>query len=247
MRLKFGTTWLGDPGGARFVWGRQLLRSAGGVGYGFLYSVQCQEVTLRVADQYDCTVKMAAVEVALAQVADLTFYHDNGLASQNSGQTESTFSGVRCVSGPTWLPTPGGWATHKSFAAAFEWETSLPGSAGLLLDFKEQLTLSGGNPVRAVLRPIDGSPVVLQTTVPKTEYRAVQDGSAVGYSARPAPLTVSPPLYYSGGVPLLPVADSTTQFSGQRSGQGLKGFGVSWHREYVSATPLLGVPQEWLG
>ncbi len=249
MRLKFGSTWLGDANATRYTWSRQLLRSAGGVGYGMLWTCQVEESLFRVADQYDATVKMAIIEDALAtQNQTLVFFHDDGSSTQNQGNSPSSVSGVRCTSGPTWLPTLGGWVTHKSFACAFEWETALPGSAGILLDFKETLTLSGGTPLVAILQPIDGTPAVIQEVASVTPYRASQSGSAVGYASRPNPLVASPPIFFtSPGVPLRPVLDSTSQFSAQRVGQGSKGFGVAWQREFVAVYPLGGVPQEWVG
>jgi hypothetical protein len=242
VQLFFGSVALSDVNGAKFTWGRQLVRNAAGIGVGLLWRVQVERAVTRVNGQIDADARITAAQAALAlQDQDLIFYRDDAAASAKSVLSAGSLSGVRCVEGPVWSSRPGAQhVTWLEFAATFEWETRFASAVGLLTDFHESLTIEGGTPKLVVLEPINAPPV-LQETVPVQGYRAVQEGEAVGVAARPTPAVVSPYLW-----PANLTRDVTVQISASRVGQNYKDFGVRWVREYVSATPLVGVPNEWI-
>ena len=242
MRVLYGGVQIGEVNSARFTWGRSLLRNRAGIGYGFRYQVNFGDVIIRTTSQLNCALKMAAGGAALAQQeGDLIVQNDDGSASDNSVLSGATLSGVRCT-GLTWLDKPGAqFLTFRQFACSFEWETAFPGTAFLLIDFQESLTVTGGTPLIVVFEPINAPPVA-QITVPVQGYRAAQSGSAVGYRARPIAALIAPPLF-----PAALTKQSITQKSPDRVGVNYQNYGVQWQYEFASATPLLGNPNAWTG
>lgn len=239
MRLMYGGLQIADENWARFVWGYDLLKNRAGIGYGVLGRVSCSELGIAVAGQADAAAKMAAIDTALAQQPrDLLFLNDNGSPSANSVTTGSTLSGVRCT-GWQWSDKPGAqFQTWRQYSAEFEWETCFAGAAALLIDFAETVVTSGGTPVLAELVPIN-APAVVQLAAPQTAYRAVQQGRAVGYLARPP---APPPIW-----PAALHAQQVGTASGERVGVNYKDFVRTWRYDFVSETPLVGLPNEWVG
>lgn len=241
MLLTYNGLALGDVGASRFQWGRKLVRNRAGIGQGFLYRVHCSQVSFACAGQTDCAIRMANVEAALAaEGGDLLFLNDDGSRSQNSVLSAATLSGVRCVEGPTWGDRPGAqFSTWREYACVFEWETSFGDFAPLLTDFSETLTVRGGQPRLVVLETLN-TPPVLQTTVPLTGYRAVQEGFAVGYQGYPDPSQIAPPVW-----PLAQTDQQVTTASPERVGPAFRNYTVRWQYTFASADPLFGLPNAW--
>ena len=242
MRVLYGGVQIGEVNGARFTWGRTLTRNRAGVGLGFAYQANFSDVVVRSRSQAECAARMAAGGAALAaQENDLVVQLDDGSASDNAVLSSATLSGVRCT-GLTWLDKPGAqFLTYRQFACSFEWETAFAGTAFLLVDFEETLTVTGGTPLIVVLEPINAPPIA-QVTVPVQGYRATQSGSAVGYRTRPIADVVAPPLF-----PSALTRRTVTQKSPDRVGVNYRNWGVQWAYEYASATELVGTPAKWEG
>ncbi len=243
VRLFYGATQVADTNAAKFSWSRQLLRNRAGIGVGLHWRCGLEQAILVCNGQTDARTKQLAIEEALSiEGQDLIFANDDGTPSGKSVLSALTLSGVRCTEGPIWSSRPG--AQHQTwieYAATWEWETRFESALTLLMEFHETLMIEGGTPRLVVLEPLNTRPV-LQITVPQTGYRAVQIGSAIGVADRPNPYLLSP-LIWPGNCD----RDVTVQISGERVGPSYKDFGVQWHREYKSDTPLVGAPAEWRG
>ena len=242
MRVTYGGIQLGETNAARFTWARTLLRNKAGIGYGFEYAINFSEILIRSTSQSDCRFKMSLAGAALAaQEGDLIVWNDDNTPSDNAALSGSTLSGIRCTGGPIWLDKPGAqFLTHRLFACSFSWETAFAGTSFFLMEFKEQLTITGGTPLIVVLEPVNALPIA-QITVPYQGWHAVQSGMAVGYRARPIASQIAPPVF-----PLALTKATVTQMSGERVGVNAKNFGVQWSYEFASATPLGGSPNEWV-
>ena len=239
MRAYYGGLPLGAVNSTRFTWGRTLTLNRAGVGIGFQWNCNFGEVLFRCSSQAECAYLSGLVSSNTAsQEMDLIVYNDDGSRTDHAAVSDATFSGVRCTS-LTWLDKPGAqFLTHRLFSVSFEWETLL-GSEFALMTFSEKLTLSGGPPTIVVHEPINGRPYA-QVTVPETGYRATQSGSAVGAYARPD-IDVIAPLAF----PVALTRRNVTYDSAERVGVKYRNYAVQWSFEFASATPLVGLPNEW--
>lgn len=235
-RLVYAGFQLADIGGANLTWGRELQADAAGRPVGYSVRVDVNNASVQCLGAADAAAKMATIQQVLdIYGGDLSF--DAGRAVLSS----RTLGGVRCVYGPVWLPERGGsGVTFISFSCGFQWEY-LRTDAENLVDFSEQITVTGGEPVR-VLRDIINQPKpIVQQTVPLRGWRCTQTGRAVGLRKVP-----TPPL------PTYPAALTNKSFarsSSRRAGPfpySYRDFPVEWTYEFVSAIPLLAIPNEWV-
>ena len=242
MRLQYSGVNIGDVGWAQIAVSRELLRNKAQIGYGFKHTWNCSRVGLAVSGQADATIKGAAIETALAvQNADLVLLNDNGLPSFKYVQTADTLSGVRCTN-LEWSDRPGAQhATYLEFSCRFEWETRFPSSAGLLMDFTETITVSGGTAIYVKFDTLNAGPII-QQTVPTTGYMVVQEGSASGVSDWPVSDIVAPPLTSLG----YQFDRTVGRTSPERIGNGYSDFRVRWRYQFVSATLPVGNPHIWV-
>lgn len=241
MKLKYGSTELGDASWASIRWGRDLLRNAAGIGYGFLFTAECPEIGFKVAGQADADTKGAAIEAALAVGGgNLVLEKDNATASFKAVTSTNTFSGVRCVRGPVWSEESGAQhLTYLKYAAAFEWEISFGEGAPLLLSWNEAVSSSGGTPLTVVQEYLNAEPEA-QQTIFRQKWVVTQQGSAVGYLAYPTP----PAPGFAN-----PNRQSVSKAAAQRVGaSGYKGFRVDWSYMWeFAADPGSLTPNQWTG
>lgn len=241
MRLYYNGVTLGAVNAAELVWGRQLRRNKAGIGVGFDWRADVPSVRFAVAGQADADVAIAAIEAALATAnANLILANDDGSDSAKNVYDAPSFSGVRCVSGPTWSARPGAQhVTFLEYACSFEWHSRLAGlSSTMYLDFSETVSIDGGEPFAVVLEPINVASPELQITVPQQGWRSVQEGYAVGVSQYPTP----PDPIAGLGTRIVNRVSKTTP---QRIGRGKEGYAIRWTYQFVKATAATGNPTEW--
>ena len=186
------------------------------------------------------TLAENALRTALAvPFKDLVLYHDDGSQSSLLLLNAGSLTGVRVVQGPDFATTQGPeFATIRTFSFACEAEYPLSGTATLLLDFHETLSFSGGGPIYAMRRAINGPPQ-RQLVYPQSEYRCTQQGRATGYRAYPVP---QGPMFPAA----LKEAGSFTRQSPRRMGpHSWQEYPVEWRYEFESVGPLVGVPAVW--
>lgn len=174
---------------------------------------------------------------------DLILYMPDGVTPSSSALISSkTLGGTRVTQQPSFVPQGGAERicfTHFSLKV----EAELPVVSNLILtEYHESLKLTGGVPAIGWLEPAVGPPVQ-QIWKQFTTFKAIQDGSAVGYQTQPL-------LGVAVGVPLFPIATkpqmtSLDAESPERIGGAYKNFKVTWHYEFESDTPLVGQPTPW--
>jgi len=158
----------------------------------------------------------------------VTGYFLNSLLATVSG-------GVRVVSGPNFPYEPGTYTTYVPYEIVLEAE--FPGIIGDdVMHFRETVELIGTGAEKWVLIPTLYGPPRRQIVNRQTPYRAVQSGSAVGFSSYPKPPG-----------PLWPTAEHSDMRPEAKEGPvivngRLKEFGITWQYIFESATPLVGEP-----
>jgi hypothetical protein len=149
----------------------------------------------------------------------------------NAGST----TGVRCVDGPNWpLGENEEFATRRTFTLRFEAEYPYyPAGRVVVTDWKQTISVWGGEPV-VVFLPSVGGPPQAQQTAPTSTFKAIQAGSAVsegGYAVFPSPLLRAERFNAKRDV-----------HSPMRKGQGLSEYMISWSYEYESVSRLSALP-----
>lgn len=113
------------------------------------------------------------------------------------GTTTVTHVGVNgtCVMGPrcSSLSFPDGAGPeladggYRTYRASMEWESEVGSySRGDLVDFKESITFTQGDPIKQVVNTMNGTALVF-TTCGTPAYEATQSGEATGRTAYPTP------------------------------------------------------------
>lgn len=186
------------------------------------------------------TTAMNALKAALATpYQDLTLLTDAGASSSDLLLNAGSLTGVLVTEGPTFGDSRGAeYATVRSFQFTAQAEYPVTGSQRLLVSFTESLSFSGGGPLYAVRRAINGPPQ-RQLIYPQTEYRCVQQGMAVGYRAYPVPPAPKFPQ-------ALRESPDVRQRSPRRMGNGYAEYPVEWTYVFESAGPLSAAPTLWI-
>lgn len=238
MQTKYGT-YSFDANSTLLSASARTMFNRGGQPYSLLRSFTVSGY-LSASGQAAITQAENALKTALAvPFRDLVLCHDDGSVSSEALLNAGSITGVKVTQGPTFSTTMGPeFATLRSFSFTAEAEYPLAGTANLLLDFQETLSFSGGGPLYAMRRAINGPPQ-RQLVYPATEYRCTQQGMAVGYAAYPA---VPGPKFPAA----LREAPMVARKAPQRMGNGYQGHEVSWRYEHESAGPLVGVPSLWI-
>lgn len=242
MRLYYDGQPLGGVNSANLEWGRTLLRSKTGFGYGYLHRASCSSVRCAVAGPEEADLTIASIEALLkGRERNLILKHDDGTNSAKSIIDTDSYSGVVCVEGPRWLATPGAQhVTFLDYAVAFEWKTYLGGVDDLITDFKETVTIQGGQPLWVVQEPINvGSSLRLQNTLPKQKYTAVQEGYKTklkgGYPDPPDPIE---------GLGKL-VDKIIVRVGADREGRSLENYTIRFRYTFVNNVEPVGLPNQW--
>ena len=169
---------------------------------------------------------------------DLILYEDSGGASALHLTNADSISGVVVTRGPDWPSSRGAeYVNYRSFAFSASAEYQLQGTARLLMEFSETISLGGGKPLFVCLPALNG-PSQRQQTYKLMPWTATQSGTAVGYKGYPLAL---PPRFPGS----LKQAGRISRASPRRRGRGYEGYRVSWEYEFESPTPLFGLPALW--
>lgn len=169
---------------------------------------------------------------------DLIYYDNNNAPTAYVLRNFGSLTGVQLVEPVDFNGTYGAIdVTMKQFAMSFEATYPAAGSAGLLLDFRETLTFSGGGPTRVCKRAVNTTPQ-LQMPYQYTEFYVVQSGSAVGFRDTPAiPFPIWPAFLMETG--------NTSQTSPHPEGLQYTNWPVTWSYRFCSPSPLIGIPNRW--
>jgi hypothetical protein len=187
--------------------------------------------------QPNVSALMRSLEAALAvPYQDLILYQDDGAESATVLKNAGSLTGVICTQGPGYPSSAANeYVNQRAFTATFEAEYPLPGSGNFLTAYTETIRWWGGGPVRTVEPAVSGPPyeAILWAA---TAYEATQSGQATAYQGF-WPVAVAPiwPLKLRQA----PVIQRT---SPRRKGRGLQDYSISWEYQFVSATPLIGLP-----
>lgn len=239
MRLRYGNYWHAH-GEVEVSISRQTVFSNLGVPYE-------EEHTWTVRGQLlgDTTAEVVAairrLGVAYARpFLPAALVDANGLvchALPNAGST----SGVRVIQPPS-FPEGGGaeLSTFRNYTLVLS--ATYPVSARpVYRSFRETLRTWGGLPDRRMTTTVNTAPVEY-VSARRTPYRAVQSGSAVGFSGPPP---IPGPIF---GFALLDGPDHPRQSEGPTVQDGrLTDWAESWSYSFVSATPLVGRPTVVVG
>jgi hypothetical protein len=153
----------------------------------------------------------------------------------------NALTGVRVVQ-PVAYPLGDGaqFSTFRDYTVVLSADYLLDsGLRSRLRAFTEAVTLFGGGPVRDVVECVN-APAQEQVVSAFSAYRATQSGRAVGifdYPAAPAPLWPAK----------LARAGTFTRETPRRINGRDVDFPLSYQFEFVSGTPLLGVPNRFPG
>jgi hypothetical protein len=110
-------------------------------------------------------------------------------------------------------------------------------------DWTETLEFTGGGSMIEYLEPVEGLPDP-QRTKQATTYMATQDGSAIGIFYYPSP---PPPIWPDLEIqPQRRIRLTTPKRVGTTRAL-FRGYAVSWHYEFKSATPISALPNTWPG
>lgn len=191
--------------------------------------------------QADTPAALAAALVAL-ELAYSVWYGDLGLFDGNTMVmgllNGGSLTGVKIVQPPSY-PSGEGAQLTTFLDYVIVATADYPAGAGqnLLKSFTETLAFSGGGPRLAAVECVNVPPQE-QVLALYTAYRATQTGQAVGMYGYPP---VPPPLFPGKQE----VAGQPT-FSSPRLRNGVYvDWPVSWSYSFVSATPLVGLPNRW--
>lgn len=192
------------------------------------------EGILQAANPAALTLKMNALENA---------YNDSGknlIFSIDGARTQHVLLGSTGLGGPmvvrlTWTNQfDSEYTTYRSYEISIE--CRIPRVEDELMEFRESLVSSGGLPEFRIHTLRNGPPIV-QMVSPRTPYRAVQSGTAVGYSRYPA---ASPSLFGNSSPPLVDREigkDTPEVFRGKRTNYPIK-----WSYQFLSTGPLFSTP-----
>ena len=193
---------------------------------------------IQAASQAALTTALASLEAAYAKDGgDLTFFLDDGTTpTQHAIVSGQSLGGTRVLS----LVYPQGrgaeYATFRTYEIQIEAEFLIAQSNGLV-SWQEAITFTGtGGSDWAVTEVLNGPPVIEQVGT-HTLCTASQDGSAVGELQYPIPPGPFAPANELGkNRRFTPTAPKL--YNGK-----LVEWGMAWHYDFISTSPLFGLPQ----
>lgn len=151
----------------------------------------------------------------------------------------NVLGGIRVTQKPS-IPATSGGAHLKYLPFQVELEAMVPyvSSAFALLSFQETLSFSGGGPVTSMIEALYGPPQKQQTRE-QSVYRCTQSGNAVAMFGLPY---IPDPIF---GIANLVRGGDSSRGGGDPWTATSYGRSASWSYQYESATPLVGLPNEW--
>lgn len=218
----------------------ETLRNRGGQPYAYKAALDVCGY-LQDTGQSALTNDMGQLWAALSvPYQDLVLSQDSGAPSATRLANGGSTSGVVITRGPGYPRNNGGeYSTMRYFEFTAEAEYPLPNTAQRLLWFTEKLKFRGGGPKRVMLEAAVG-PAQPQITRQQTIYEAWQTGESIGYLQRPiAPQPIWP-------FALIEINPEAEVDSPELKGKAYEGFKISWAYHFMSAKPLIGIPNIWL-
>jgi hypothetical protein len=243
MQLKLGTYEF-ESNGVLIGQRQEILWTNGGEPYARVHTITV-EGFLSGSGSSDLSGEQSDLEDALiaarnnGKQVDLIFYQDGGTSSATALTKQTSITGVKILNFE--FPSTRGpdYATERAFKFTAEAEYGLAGSANLLIDFQETVTITPPGPV-FIMRPSVNTISQKQLLHPQFHCTATQQGSATGYRHRP----LTPP-------PLWPFAlmkpGTFTENSPMRRRHGNhQDWSITWAYEFAHTGPLVGVPHLFL-
>lgn len=168
---------------------------------------------------------------------DLKFLDNFGNETIHGISSSNTLNGVQVSRGVQYpISPPEGSKTElfnkKTFEILFSWEEEAPQSE--IVAWDQNIKVSGGGPDFTIKQSFTGAPQI-QTVSSFTDYVAVQQGRAIGWSAYPS----FPPLHYSSGtlVGRLSYQQAYTPMRYNRNGNRM--YPIEWRYYFWSPSALL--------
>lgn len=201
-------------------------------------------ITWRISGQIHADDTSALVTRLIAlRAAYSRWYSDLGLYDASGNLTHGLLnrgstSGVKVVKPPHFPKGDGAQlSTFRDYEIVLEARYPATNQQNPLLAFNETLSFSGGGPRRTVVECTNVPPQEQLLTL-YTAYRARQSGSATGlYGYPPIPAPIFPGALEVNGEPT---------FGSPRLKNGrYVNFPVTWNYSFVSAVPLVGLPNAW--
>lgn len=235
--LKYGT-YSFDPGAVQARMGIQAVRNAGGQITSTIQSIQVTGY-LSGTSSSDLTQKSNSLYSAIIQPGlDLAMYDGNNALTALKLLSSLSITGTRLSQPLQFSGTAGNeYVNSRYFSFAMEAEYPFASAAAFLMSFHETLNVEGGGPIYVYRPSLDVAPQK-QLVYLSTTYRATQQGEAIGYRSYPA---VPGPIFPAA----LMKSPNISFGSPERRGLGYQNFRVTWHYDFESATPLVGVPNIW--
>jgi hypothetical protein len=174
------------------------------------------------------------------------FLPTGGLSNRLSLSARDAIGGVRVVQKPSIGQLENGqYVTYLPVKISLEAEYGSDNAPiNALVSFQENLRFDGGGPISAWYRPIKGRPTKGMVRQADT-YRAVQSGSAVGFSDYPQLGTISgapPPIF---GINMLNKNPDVNLGTPELRGRVYINWPIEWTYEFESSSPLFGTPNRW--
>lgn len=245
MQLRYGSYYFPVNGVNIEVTELEHIRSDANIVFKYRTSFRCMGYLLLsnsaltgAAAQQDLSTQSALLDIALKiPYQDLTLLQDDGTPSYTNLQNATSYSGVVITNGPTFQSINGNdYASQRQFrfAGFVEYAAS---AVNIVTSFRESLTFSGGMPIRIAKRALNGPPQI-QVPYLQTEFTVVQAGQAEALRGYP----IAPPPLFPAALAEAPVLRSTSPV---RNAGAYERWGITWEYRFLSASPLVGLPNLW--
>lgn len=243
MFLSYGT-YKHQIGGCNVSIDRQSIKNAAKLPIAVLETWTVQGMLTSLSGPTDIDQQITALMAAYAQDGqDLVLFMPDGTTP-----SASTLKSADCVGGTRVMQQPSfptgqnaERVTYVHFSVKVEGEKPIDPQGFVLTDYHESLKFRGGVPLVGYLEPAVGLPQP-QLFKQFTSYKATQEGNATGYGFQPT-------IGVDVGIPIWPaniVGEPEFDYDApERQGGAYKDYKVTWHYEYQSQTPLIGVPTPW--
>ena len=196
---------------------------------------------LEGSSQLELSALSLLLDTALAvPYQDLVLLMDSGAASHTAISSSQSVTGVVVTDGPNYPGGEGEYATVRRFNFEATAEYFDPSAVNAVTAFRETLEFRGGGPLIVALPALVGEPQ-MQKVYERTPCRVTQKGSATGLLRYPDPIPQ----------PIFPgYENEEARFIGytgpDRNAKLFRDYTVSWQYEFISSSPLVGLPNFWL-
>jgi len=183
MYFKYGD-YQHEDNEVSFEHSRVAKLDSGGVVYGYDETYKLMG-RLHADTQEEITTAIDALKTAYAkQFQDLVLYDNSGTATSHTLRNSETLGGVRVLDGPSFPNSTGAeYSTWRSYEIVVAAVVPISGQGnGTVIDWQETLTFMGTGGPRNVWQPMITGPAIKQQVSQFTTVRAVQRGTAAGFS-----------------------------------------------------------------